>query len=412
LEGLRMSKLRLTGYGLHRQHARGVSLVEALVALAVMSIGLLGVVGMQATLRTNAEVSRQRSEAVRMAQEKVESLRAFSKLDGAVSGELDYADILTSSAEDVTPSSGRASATFRRTVTVTGPTAGGAALKTVTVQVRWWDRRADSTDLADPNIQQVTLHTTIARVDPILSAGLGIPTNRSATQRPGGRNIVIPPDAITPTGSATSNFTPPGGGGVTWVFDNATGEINEIGGIPVSALLLSGFIRFATGLSQPTFAESETPPGSPILVSIGVSLTEPLLASGDFQPICYVAAPDAIGAVRYNCAVPNVGSVPGQITNFRWSGRSLLGTLNLASFASDDTPTAFRVCRYTPDSTTDTPSGGNAAHPLDYVSVGTGLTNQNFLVIRAGNGSGAFTCPLDSASTPLVDGDTRRHQPL
>ena len=52
--------------------SRGVSLIEALVALAVMAFGLLGVVGMQSTLRVNADVSRQRAEAVRMAQEKME----------------------------------------------------------------------------------------------------------------------------------------------------------------------------------------------------------------------------------------------------------------------------------------------------------------------------------------------------
>ena len=36
-----------------RQTQTGVALIEALVALAVMAVGLLGVVGMQATLRTN-----------------------------------------------------------------------------------------------------------------------------------------------------------------------------------------------------------------------------------------------------------------------------------------------------------------------------------------------------------------------
>jgi Tfp pilus assembly protein PilV len=62
---------------LHRRLVRGVSLVEALVSLAVMSFGMLGVVGVQATLRYNAEVSKQRSEAVRIGQEEMESLRSF-----------------------------------------------------------------------------------------------------------------------------------------------------------------------------------------------------------------------------------------------------------------------------------------------------------------------------------------------
>ena len=82
--------------------SRGVSLIEALVALAVMAFGLLGVVGMQATLRFNADVSRQRAEAVRMAQEKMEEMRAFGVLGSvAPAGEHGYADII--SATDTPP---------------------------------------------------------------------------------------------------------------------------------------------------------------------------------------------------------------------------------------------------------------------------------------------------------------------
>ena len=60
-----------------RTHAstRGVTLIEALVALAVMSFGMLAVVGVQATLRVNGDVAKQRAEAVRIGQEAVERLR-------------------------------------------------------------------------------------------------------------------------------------------------------------------------------------------------------------------------------------------------------------------------------------------------------------------------------------------------
>ena len=44
---------------------RGISLVEALVAMLVMSFGMLAIVGLQATLRLNADVAKQRAEAVR-----------------------------------------------------------------------------------------------------------------------------------------------------------------------------------------------------------------------------------------------------------------------------------------------------------------------------------------------------------
>lgn len=387
-----------------RRAASGVSLIEALVALAVMSVGLLGVVGMQATLRTNADLSRQRSEAVRMAQEKVEALRSFTRLDGATGSELDFAHITsTTTPEDVTPSSGRASATFKRSVTVANPAVGTPAIKTATVKVQWWDRRANDADPSDPNTQEVLLTTAIAKVEPQLSASLGLPSSRSATQRPQDRSINIPQDAVRePDGTIT--FNPPGGGGVQWVFNSDTGRITNIAGL--QGLLLSGFVRFATGSSQPTGADSETPPGNVVSFGVDISLTFPVLAATEWTPVCFVGTPNSIGAVPYNCAIPV------DRANFTWSGRSSLGTLPLATSAADASASRYRVCRYTPDPATDTPTAGNAGHPLDYSAVGTALTNQNFLVIRAGDGTTAFSCPTDDTSTPLVDGDTRRHQPL
>ena len=94
--------------------SRGVSLIEALVALAVMAFGLLGVVGMQATLRFNADVSRQRAEAVRMAQEQMENMRSFGVLSGAaLPTDHEYVDIITGT-DYPAPPSGFANTAFTR----------------------------------------------------------------------------------------------------------------------------------------------------------------------------------------------------------------------------------------------------------------------------------------------------------
>ncbi len=61
---------------------RGVSLVEALVALAVMAFGTLAVLGVQTSLRLNADIAKQRSEAVRIAQETLEAARSFERIAG------------------------------------------------------------------------------------------------------------------------------------------------------------------------------------------------------------------------------------------------------------------------------------------------------------------------------------------
>ena len=61
------------------RHGRGLSLIEAMVAFAVMGFGMLGVLGIQATLRNNADQAKQRTEAVRIAQEALESWRALDR---------------------------------------------------------------------------------------------------------------------------------------------------------------------------------------------------------------------------------------------------------------------------------------------------------------------------------------------
>ncbi len=77
---------------------RGVSLVEALVALAVMAFGMMAIVGVQSTMRQNADIAKQRSEAVRIAQEAIERWRAYSVLD-TTAGRTAYADIATQEPE-------------------------------------------------------------------------------------------------------------------------------------------------------------------------------------------------------------------------------------------------------------------------------------------------------------------------
>ncbi len=396
-----------------RHASRGVSLIEALVALAVMAIGLLGVVGMQASLRSSADNSKQRSEAVRLAQEKIEDLRAFGELELPSASTLhDYTKIVT----ELTPSTvvssttaGFSNATFAREVTVNSPTADQPRLKTVRVEVSWNDR------LSSTDKRSVELFTTIAESSPELGASLGLPANLAGPQSPSGRNLAIPRSAVRGTGasSGTSVFRPPGGGGARWTFKNDSGLISQIcspsgtctGGL---AALLSGYVRFATDTVQPTPADAEMPPSSDQPVEVEVLLTYPMTITVS----CYTSTPRG-GYRLYYCAVPLIAVVPVGVVTYTWSGRPSIvpSTLAIASSVADASSTRYRVCRYTPEPS-DTPTGGNPAHPLDYADVGTSLNNQNFLVIRAGDDTTPYTCPNDNTSTPLVNGQTYRHQPV
>ena len=55
---------------------RGVSLIEALIALAVLSFGMVGIARLQTRVQQSAEIAAQRSHALRLAQREMEHLRA------------------------------------------------------------------------------------------------------------------------------------------------------------------------------------------------------------------------------------------------------------------------------------------------------------------------------------------------
>jgi hypothetical protein len=73
---------------------------------------------------------------------------------------------------------------------------------------------------------------------------------------------------------------------------------------------------------------------------------------------------------------------------------------------ADATAINVKVCRYT-TAVSDTPPGGNQAHPKVYTTVTGPLPFQNFLITSAGDGSSPYACPSDG--TPIVI--TYRHQP-
>lgn len=368
-----------------KRPARGISLIEALVALAVMAFGLLGVVGMQATLRGSSDISRQRAEAVRIAQLALEDWRGFASLT-ADAGAVDYTDIV-----DGTATVAGLNTTYLRAATVR-PVAAAASepkVKTVTMSVGWSDRSGQPAS--------VTLVSSIAGIAPALAGALALPADRAAGQRPLGRRAWIPLSAVD-QGNGTSSFTPPGAAtGISWVFNDTTGIITSIctaplACLPVDQLLLSGYVRFATGSAVTAVTpELPIPTGLPPSIGVKVVLTAP--AQPDVR--CYTEAFSDYTA--YYCAVPTVS-----VTRI-WSGQSVID-MPAALPSTDPVTNGLRVCRYTPQAT-HTPAAGNAAHPLVYSNVSAALSNQNFLMVDL-----AYACPADGPST-LSNTTTFAHQP-
>lgn len=419
--------------------ARGVSLVEAIVAMAVMAFGMIAIVGLQSSLRQNSDIAKQRSEAVRIAEREIERWRGFAQLGVATPPDIGFNDIQTLAAETIAPDAdNRFNTTFTLTRTVTDMPGG----KAIAVTVSWPDRTKPPSDPP----QSVTLNSFIAAADPALSGRLTMAPGGGAALPPQGRHPAIPVVAKD-LGNGLSGYKPPApSGAVVWVFSNLTGVIvgvcnsvvtgqasltaadvsscdNNANGLP-----LSGFVRFATGPTQPTKTEAENPTSSARNLQVVLTLSSTGHASPDH--VCYSDAPTLPPTsqitVAYHCAILFNAGAP-----LVWSGISTLTPLaftfptgdtpwQLATSASDGDATRYRICRYTP-AANDSENIANHLHPRQYSNVDATqpLTNQNFLVIRAGNYSGTsggpFTCPTDVAADPahgdFVNSNTLPHQP-
>jgi type IV pilus modification protein PilV len=204
---------------------RGFSLIEALVALLVVSFGMLAIASFQFTLARNSDLAKQRTEATRLAQQKMEQLRAYGQVqtNAATPHVVNYTDdVVSSTAAEVFTTN--TNATFSRTWTVTANTSDTE--KWINVMVDWVDRTNAP--------QQVQLFSVISKYDPQDLGALStfVPGAPGGQRRPKNRNINIPYPAVTlascPGGAAgaCSAFTPPPGN-VIYVFDNNTGNITN-----------------------------------------------------------------------------------------------------------------------------------------------------------------------------------------
>jgi Tfp pilus assembly protein PilV len=253
-----------------RRLPRGFTLVEALVALLVMAFGMMAIAGMQATLSRASEVAKQRSEAVRLAQMKIEQLRSFEQV-AADATKVDYAGDIVNGNDTLSPTVGAytTNTSFDRVWTVTrdgvnAPAADGSdPQKWVSVVVTWNDRTGQQ--------QRVQLTTVISRADPINLGTLYTGTGATEPLKPKGRNIDIPYPAISLPGDKSAFKPPPSAN--NYVFDNVSGDVlgyctdaaiaNAVNnGTAVSltagsettgctaqpAYVLSGYIRFLNSL--------------------------------------------------------------------------------------------------------------------------------------------------------------------
>ena len=391
--------------GTRRFKQRGVSLIEALVAFGVMAFGMMAVVGMQSTLRGSGDLARQRAEAVRIAQDAMETWRGFSTLE-TTAGRMAFADIVSVGSQ---PVAGVFNTTYRlrRQVNPDLAVAGTvpARRSTLVVDVGWEDRTGQT--------QSVRLASSITGMEPELTASLALAANPNPIVAPRGRHRSIPPSAVTPFSMpGRSGFVPPGQlataqARVAWVFNNATGvmTICSTTGLTTSdlifsisapscgttlALLLTGLVRYTGANVNATPQSVVDPEGGLGFPDFRVQATQTMTDGTSAIASCYLdlrAIPPEVDIQRsYYCAM----SVPA--SDVRWTGQLTFTTpLDISSTLADVSATRYKVCRYHAEAS--------------YTDVTASKLNQNYVFIKAGEGSVPYACP--TTTTPR----TWAHQP-
>ena len=383
---------------------RGITLIEALVAFLVLTLGMLAIARVQTHLRLSAEVARQRSEAVRLAQEDIESLRAFAVL-AATPGVPSF-DAITSESRTVDAASGYDTNTAYLVTRQVADAAGALRTKNLRVTVGWSDRSG--------NPQQIVLTSLIAGAAPAHAGALGLVRGAASANGPFGRSVRIPLTAKD-LGDGRSAFKPSGGGTVALLFDKRSGLLigrcaAVASATPTSDLtvanlgpcdanvghLLSGIVRFSSASPPDAVQGNDAPPAFTIAMT-GSFAVAPLCSTDP------VTTPAGDRYVAYHCAIyPSAGG--------QWSGRA---NIVPNGWTIGTNPSDKRVCRYTSDLDASSAIDANIEHPASYAGVSGSLANQNFLVV-----GGGVACPAGRATQVTgnngdvyVDLSTAQHQP-
>lgn len=353
------------GFIHRRGAASGYALIDALIAFLIAAIGIYGLVITQTRMALNADVAKQRGEATRLAQQRVEDLRAFTTI-APVAGQLAWNDLASGSDTINT------NAAYTRRWTISGNSS--STMRSVDVSVSWTDRAGDD--------QSVLVASVISKTDPANVGSLGFPLPANTTlKRPKNRSMNIPVPAIE-LGEGKSVYQLASNFAV--IFSNDSGYVVQKCSKVVSTLadLNSGCEAYdafiLAGYVSRTMASWPA--------TLGISTAELTGLDGGRAVQCSFAdATDQndgttiAGYKYYLCILPIV-------TGGNWSG-----TVRLTGMASG---TDYRVCRFEQP---DAPGVTNDQRNVQpYTAVDESLDNQNYVVTTGGG------CPtLNSLATTL-----------
>ncbi|SFC10950.1 type IV pilus modification protein PilV [Polaromonas sp. OV174] len=391
-----------------RRGQLGFTIIEALIALVIMGFGILSLAGMQAALSRNADDAKQRTEAVRLAQEKIESFRSYSGIASTVVGQATTSTTAlnwNALAASGTDPSITTNAVYGRTWTMNGSSAD--PMRGLTVNVAWTNRAGEP--------QTVSLSSVLSKTDPADSGFLGFPLPLNTNlKRPKNRNLDIPIPAIDlGNGKSAVKF---GTTGQYVVFGNISGDVVKIctptlngatanidiiaaltdsgtsNCTDITGFIVAGYVGRDSSISYVDWNAIESGLG---IDFSGITRN----AAGPTGVTCQFgnATNQNTGATipdskYYLCVVPLAAPSPAPSTNgpYNWSGAIRIA----GPSAWHTSANKYYVCRYQ-YATTNSLTDVNQRNVQPYVAVNKSIDQQNYLIAVTANATSAPspTCP-------------------
>lgn len=394
----------------YRRGQLGFTIVEALVALVIMGFGILSLAGMQAMLSRNADDAKQRTEAVRLAQEKIEQLRSYTGIASTLVGQ----GVVSSTALNWNALAGSTDTISTNTTYTRTWTLGGASadpMRALTVNVGWIDRAGAA--------QTVALSSVLAKVDPADSGFLGFPLPLNTTlKRPKNRSLDIPIPAISlNNGQSAVRF---GNTNQFVVFSDISGDVVKLctptglSGTPTDAQIVAALTSADAGTNGCQTINGYIVAGYVGMDSSSMSLSEFNSLAGGMDINTSAITRNAAGNTGitckfgdakdqntgasidgfkyYICVIPLAAPTPALTVNgpYNWSG-----TIRLEGpSAWHSSGNRYYVCRYqyvATSSLTDV----NQRNVQPYVQVNRSLDQQNYVIAMTNNATSTTTpqCP-------------------
>jgi type IV pilus modification protein PilV len=418
-----MKKMNLTG-----RKQLGFSIIEALIALVIMGFGILSLASMQVGLSHSADDAKQRTEAVRLAQEKIEQFRSYTGIASTLvdpvstsTAALNWNALVDSKPDS--PDRITTNTTYERTWTFGG--SSDDAMRGLTVKVGWINRAGQA--------QTLSLSSVVSKTDPADSGFLGFPLPLNThLKRPKNRNIDIPVTAVDMgNGQSAASF---GTTGQYVVFDNISGDvvklcISTLTGTPTKANITSTLTN--SGISNCNDITG-------FIVS-GYVGRDPSVSNTDWDAIKAGLAIDYSGITRnaagtagitcqvgsatnqntgetidnykyYRCVVPLSAPTTPPPNNgpYNWSGKIQIAGPSVWNASGNK----YFVCRYQ-FTATNSLTDVNQRNVQPYVAVNKSISQQNYLIATTVDATGTTspTCPssmtVTSVSTGVLHQDCR-----